>query len=115
MLERLRNKKGGVLVEYGLVIAGVALVGAAAVATFGHKTTDLMAAVAGVLPGAHADDNNPILSGSIIERTTNGANNAIVLDVQEIANNANTSRFGNNLGATGTFEDLVAEEVTAAP
>ena len=37
------NKKGQGLVEYGLIIAGVALVCAAAISLFGHKTADLKA------------------------------------------------------------------------
>ena len=65
----LSNKKGQGLVEYGLIIAGVALISAAAVSIFGHKTSDLIAAVATVMPGAHADDNGPIVSGKLIETT----------------------------------------------
>jgi Flp pilus assembly pilin Flp len=58
MLRKMfRNKKGQGLVEYGLIIAGVALICAAAISVFGHKTNDLIAAVAAILPGAHADDN----------------------------------------------------------
>ena len=63
------NKKGQGLVEYGLIIAGVALVCAAAISMFGHKTSDLVAATAAVLPGAHSDDNGPIVSGKLIETT----------------------------------------------
>ena len=67
MLKMLRNKKGQGLVEYGLIIAGVALICAAAVSVFGHKTSDLISATAAILPGAHADDMrcfvSPILVG----------------------------------------------------
>ena len=68
----LSNKKGQGLVEYGLIIAGVALISAAAVSVFGHKTSDLISAVAtvpGCRQGAHADDNGPIVSGKLIETT----------------------------------------------
>ena len=47
----VRDKKGQGLVEYGLLIAGVALISAAAVSVFGHKTDHLISAVAAVLPG----------------------------------------------------------------
>src|SRR4029450_12158513 len=57
----LRCKKGAALVEYALLVAGIALVGAASIAIFGHKTNDMVAMVAAVLPGAHTDDNAPIV------------------------------------------------------
>ena len=69
MNKLLRNKKGAALVEYALVVAGVALISAAAVSIFGHKTSDMLAATATVLPGAHADDNGAIVSGKLIETT----------------------------------------------
>ena len=66
MLRKLfRSKKGQGLVEYGLIIAGVALISAVSVSVFGHKTSDLISAVATVIPGAHADDNGPITSGTV--------------------------------------------------
>ncbi|MEQ8763050.1 MAG: hypothetical protein RL885_03930 [Planctomycetota bacterium] len=101
-LQRLRrSKKGAALVEYGLLIAGVALIAAAGVAIFGHKTSDLISAVASVLPGAHADDNGPMFSGKIIETTSAedlGAGEGIALDVDEIVNGSGTFRFSNNVG-----------------
>ena len=66
------NKKGQGLVEYGLIIAGVALVCAAAISLFGHKTADLVAATAAILPGAHADDNGAIVTGKLIETSLTG-------------------------------------------
>ena len=51
----LRNKKGAALVEYGLLVAGVALVTAAAVSIFSHKTNDLMATTAGAMQGVPED------------------------------------------------------------
>ena len=97
MRRMLRNRKGQGLVEYALIIAGVALICAAAVAVFGHKTSDLISAVATVLPGAHPDDNGPITSGKIIE-TTGADTGAIELDVTTIAGNTDTPRLGNNVG-----------------
>lgn len=99
MRKMLRNKKGQGLVEYGLIIAGVALICAAAVSVFGHKTNDLISAVTTILPGAHADDNGPMLSGKLIE-TTGADDGAITLDAATIAGNSETARLGNNvLGA----------------
>ncbi len=96
MRKFISNKKGQGLVEYGLIIAGVALICAAAVSVFGHKTSDLIAAVATILPGAHIDDNGPITSGKLIETTPAGAA-PISLDVVGIA--GNVAATGNRLDA----------------
>lgn len=112
MRKMFRNKKGQGLVEYGLIIAGVALICAAAVSVFGHKTSDLIAAVATVLPGAHADDNGPMVSGKLIE-TTGADTGSIALDVATIAGSTDTGRLDANvLGADGTtdgFGGLILE------
>ena len=79
MRKLLRNKKGQGLVEYGILVGGVALVALAAVAILGHKTTDMLGTVAAALPGAHADDVAPIVSGQIVA-TTVGSAGGIVLD-----------------------------------
>ena len=111
MRKMLRNKKGQGLVEYGLIIAGVALICAAAVSVFGHKTSDLIAATASILPGAHADDNGPITSGKLIETTApGGATTGIAIDFAGIATSGiNQPRLGNNLGAGSAIEQLVLE------
>lgn len=93
----LSNKKGQGLVEYGLIIAGVALICAAAVSVFGHKTSDLISAVATILPGAHADDNAPIVSGKLIETTEGSATDPIALDVTTIQGNSGTGRLDTNV------------------
>lgn len=109
------------MVEYALLIAGVALIAAAAIAVFGHKTSDMVAAVASVLPGAHADDNNAIVSGKLIETRDDipgedsggGAATGIGLDVETITANSGTARLGANVaadgGAAGALGDLVLE------
>ncbi|MEZ6089998.1 MAG: class III signal peptide-containing protein [Pirellulaceae bacterium] len=99
MRKMLRNKKGQGLVEYGLIIAGVALICAAAVSVFGHKTSDLISAVATILPGAHADDNAPMVSGKLIETAEDATTGGIALDVATIA--AGGDRLGNNVMGTG--------------
>lgn len=109
----LKDKKGQGLVEYGLLIAGVALISAAAISVFGHKTSDMIAAVATVLPGAHTDDNNSIVSGHLLE--TKSGTGGIELDLATIAGTAkNTARLGVNVvgatdGATSGFGGLVVE------
>jgi len=111
----VRDKKGAALVEYSLLIAGVALIGAAAVSVFGHKTSDMMAAVAAVMPGAHAEDNAALVSGTLIETTAGAVGTPIALDVAGITANGGTERLGNNvLGVaanTGTnaLSNLVVE------
>jgi Flp pilus assembly pilin Flp len=99
----LKCKKGAALVEYSLLVAGVALIGAASVSTFGHKTNDMIAMITAVLPGAHTDDNAPIVSGKIIETTPKAthaapAGPAIGLDVAAIVAGNGTDRLDANLG-----------------
>ena len=113
MLKMFRNKKGQGLVEYGLIIAGVALISAAAISIFGHKTSDLIAAVAAVLPGAH-EDNGPIVSGALLETTVPTADAGATLDVATISGIVGEQRLGNNvLGLAGEpgdgFGGLVLE------
>jgi len=115
MFKLFRNRKGQGLVEYGLIIAGVALICAASVSIFGHKTSDLISAVAAVLPGAHGDDNAPIASGKLIETADNGSG-ALQLDAAGIAAAVDTPRLENNVlglgsaaGAGTDFGGLVVE------
>ena len=108
-----RDKKGQGLVEYALLIGGVALIAAASVSLFGHKTTDIISAVAVILPGAHTDDNNLIQSGHLIETGPSGTGGAIALDVPAITAGANTDRLGLNVlgaeGAANGFDGLIVE------
>ena len=104
MLKKLfKSRKGAALIEYGLLIAGVALIGAVGVSVFGHKTSDLISTVAAIIPGAHTDDNNPIVSGKLIETTIAGgpSGNGIMLDFTGIVANAGIDRLGNNVGGAG--------------
>ncbi len=110
LVKLLRNRKGAALVEYGLLIAGVALVTVAAVAVFGNKTNDMIAATAAVLPGAHEDDNGPILSGTLIETTDARTGDPISVAIEDIDNNSGTTRLGRNLGVA--VEDLVTDTDT---
>lgn len=98
----IQCRKGQGLVEYGLIIAGVALICAASVSLFGHETNDLISAVAATLPGAHADDNGPITSGKLIETTAPGVTGSIALDAATIAANSDTGRLDNNVFGAAT-------------
>ena len=105
----IREEKGAALLEYSLLAAGVALVSAAAVSIFGHKTADLIGAVSTVMPGAHDDDNGPIVSAKVIETTQRADDGAIIIDTATIA--AGGTRLGTNFGLdnAGDFGGLVLE------
>jgi Flp pilus assembly pilin Flp len=109
-----RCQKGAAMVEYSMLVAGVALVSAAGVSVLGHKTNDMIATVAAILPGAHADDNAPIVSGKVIETAPNADGN-IALNVGTAATagsivaNSTTQRLGENLGITDLGTNLVVE------
>jgi len=112
---RNQRRRGQGLVEYALIICGVALVGAVSVSEFGHKTQDLISAVAVMLPGAHQGDNFPIIGGHLLETTTtaNGVvgTPAIVLDTATIAGETNQARLGQNLfnDTTNGIENMIIE------
>lgn len=101
------KRKGSVLVEYALVIAGIVVTAAVAVAVVGHKTADAFAIIAAILPGAHADDNQPIASGDLIPVADDG-NGKLVLDTAGLVGNGGVDRTQSVLGAGGG-ETLVAD------
>lgn len=91
----LRDKRGQGMVEYGILVGGIALIALAAVAILGHKTNDLIATVAAALPGAHATDNGTIASGKLVNTTS--IDGAIRLN----ANPDNPSSIEGNVGIPG--------------
>ena len=97
----LRNKKGQGLVEYGILVGGIALVGLAATALLGHKVNDLIATTAGVLPCAHTDDAGPIVSGKLVQ-TTKNEDGALVLNAA-----ATGQLIEDNLGIEGAASMVV--------
>jgi len=111
-----KSRKGAALVEYGLLVGGIALISAGAISLFGHKTSDLIGTMAAIIPGAHFDDNAPIVSGKLIE-TTPGGSGAIGIDFSTIVANSNgaTNRLGVNVagstsdGAQNGMDGLVVE------
>ena len=96
-----KNNTGAALVEYALIIAGVALIGAAAVSVFGNKVTDMLTTAASILPGQHADSTPPIVSGSV-ETSPNatGFDRGTSLAGQSLSD---------NVGADGSVSSLVVE------
>jgi len=104
----LRNKKGQSLVEYGIIIGGVALVALAATAILGHKTNDLIASVAAALPGAHEDDNGPIVSGKLVN-TAQDTNGVIFLDA------TSPGSIAANVGIPGIDALVVEADELAVP
>lgn len=105
---KLRNRhsrrRGQGLVEYALLVGGVALICAAAVSILGHKTDDIIAAVATIIPGAHADDNAPIASGKLID-TSNATGNGNSIDLTAITNENGNDRVADAIGGDGTLTD----------
>ena len=91
-----RSKRGAALVEYGLIVAGVALVAAAAVSIFGTKTAGMIGASAAILPGANSEDNGSVETGKIIKTENNAG--VIGVDTSDPANNG----LGANLGIDTT-------------
>ena len=106
-----RNRKGQGLVEYALIIAGVALIAAVGISVFGHKVSDMIDAVAVILPGAHQGDNGPIQSGHLIETTNGSASTPISVDAQAVLNGSGTGRLGENVlnNPANGFEGLITE------
>jgi len=59
----VKNRRGQGLVEYIIIVASVAMISLVAVSIFGHKVADQYAIGAGMLPGAHSEDNLAIATG----------------------------------------------------
>lgn len=97
-----RSKRGAALVEYGLIVAGVALVTVAAVSIFGTKIGGMFGTAAAILPGAHAADNGPIAVGKMAPTTVDGNGNQ-ALDGDAIANG--TNNLGSSIGVS--TDDLI--------
>lgn len=65
----VQNRRGQGLVEYIIIVASVALIALVALSVFGHKVADQYAIGAGMLPGAHAEDNLAITTGEFAQTT----------------------------------------------
>ena len=111
-----KNRRGQGLVEYIVIVAAVALIALVSVSMFGHKVADQYAVGAGMLPGAHAEDNNPIATGFYAGVTESGGNTVATGGVSwaDITGGFGAAAEGemvNNVVANGTNdgEAFVAE------
>ena len=103
------------MVEYALMIAGVALIATVGITMFGHKVADLIGTVAAILPGAHPDDNAPIVAGHLIETDNNGPGGSIEINPNLIKAADGTNRLNNNLLGNGGTTDSPLVQETSTP
>ncbi|MCI0682420.1 MAG: hypothetical protein L0Y71_09965 [Gemmataceae bacterium] len=109
MRQKQQNKrKGSVLVEYALLIAGIVLVSVVAIAVLGHKVSDNYGVMAAVMPGAHADDNAPIKSADGAIPVALDADGNLTLETTALVAAGGTDRMAGILGAGGG-EILIVE------
>lgn len=108
-----RHRCGQGLVEYALIIAGVALICAVGLSLFGHKTAGMIEAVTAVIPGAHQADNGPIMTGQLIE-TTDATAGPISLDLNTITQGGPRLGFNTTGNQTNGFDGLVVEPTTGS-
>src|SRR3974377_2143172 len=92
-------RKGAAMVEYALLVGGIALICAGAVSVFGHKTSDIIGLMAAIVPGGHTEDNAAMISGQLIETAPQGNNGgaggtAIGLDFTGVLNQSGKDRLG---------------------
>lgn len=113
---RKQNRRGQGLVEYIFIVAAVAFIALAALSHFGHKVADQYAIGAGMLPGAHGEDNKAIATGhfaGVDEGTTGSAITGEGTVGWADINGSVTQGDGNNVGNPGgtlnTDDPFVAE------
>jgi hypothetical protein len=109
MRQQQKKRKGSVLVEYALLIAGIVLVSVVAIAVLGHKVSDQFGLMAVILPGAHLDDNKPLASGVDIPFTDNGSG-ALVLDKAGLANSTTGADRTKSIIGPGGGESLIVDQ-----
>ena len=110
MRKLTRNRKGQGLVEYALIIAGVALIGIVGIMMFGHKVADLIGTVAYILPGAHSDDNSPITAGHLVDVTNTSGSEQI--DLATIATEQSEGRINAQLLGGSTGDSTIVTETS---
>ena len=110
-----QKRSGQALVEYIVIVAAVALVALVSVSMFGHKVADQYAVGAGMLPGAHAEDNLPITTGEYAGFAENAGGTALISNGQvswaDITGNTETAVLRNNVVVSGgnSADAFVAE------
>jgi Flp pilus assembly pilin Flp len=106
-----RDKRGSAMVEYGLLVAGVAIIGVGAVSTFGKKTGDLIGTSAAIIPGGSAATNRPIAVGRLIEMETSSEQKTNFSAINNNTTTAGVNRLSRNLAGTSVDLALVKEPV----
>ena len=105
MSKNISKRRGQGLVEYIIIVASVALISLVALSMFGHKVADQYAIGAGMLPGAHAEDNLPVTTGFYAGVAENADGDAIVSNGQvswaDVTGNATTGEMDNNVVTFG--------------
>ena len=97
-----RNRKGQGLVEYGILVAGVALISLVATSVLGHKTSAMIGTLAAILPGNVSEDSGPLSSGSLIE--TSNDNGTIEINANPASDTSNTDRLDYNTGLSNNVQ-----------
>ncbi len=93
------RRRGSVLVEYALLIAGVVLASVVALTVLGRKTADVIGVMAATLPGAQAADNMPIASADIIP--LDSSSGVLRLNSLALVRSGGLDRFVTMLGPGG--------------
>lgn len=99
-----QNRRGQGLVEYIIIVAAVALIALVAVSIFGHKVADQYAIGAGMLPGAHAEDNNAIVTGEFAGFQDDGNGNNVAngqVSWADVTGNTQPDVLRNNVVVAG--------------
>ena len=100
-----KARRGQGLVEYIIIVASVALIALVSVSIFGHKVADQYAIGAGMLPGAHIEDNAPIVTGEFAAFTDDGNGNNVgngQVSWGDVTGNATPGEMDNNVVLFGS-------------
>jgi len=99
MSKNISKRRGQGLVEYIIIVASVALISLVALSVFGHKVADQYAIGAGMLPGAHTEDNQAIVTGFYADVDTTGGTTSANGEVSwaDITGNGTVGEMDNNV------------------
>lgn len=109
-----KSRRGQGLVEYIIIVAAVAMISLVSVSIFGHKVADQYAIGAGMLPGAHGEDNLPVAGAQFAESDDdgNGVNTGTgIVSWAGITGPVPVGELQNNVSVTGVVagETFVAD------
>ncbi|MBV9124228.1 MAG: hypothetical protein JO112_12795 [Planctomycetes bacterium] len=104
----LKKRTGSVLVEYGLLIAGVGLTCVLSIAVLGHKTFHVYGIMADIMPGASVDDNQPIRHVQTIPIDTT-LGQPIQLDAKNLVKEGGTDRMKDIFDTPNAGDSLIVD------